>query len=309
LNKYVYYNCFYQYYHISAIKTIKERDSFMPTFTYPHPIRLIALDLDGTVFNDKKEITPCVQQTICTAISRGILVMPATGRPEAGLPEEFLSLPGVQYALTSNGARILDIHTKKVVYEDLIPLQKTLQIIDFMAERGYIPDIYINGEVFVQKDAYEKVLKEVNLGSLLPYFLKSRQPVDNLRSFIKAHGKDAEKLNLMIENPVQKEALKTELHRLSDIAIFSGLPNNIEITAPTVNKGDALLAFGRQLDIKKEEIMACGDSGNDLDMIRAVGLGIAMGNASEQIKSAASYITKTNEEDGVAYAIQKFCLP
>ncbi len=269
-------------------------------------IRLIALDLDGTVFNEKKEITSVVRSAIRSAIACNIIVMPATGRPMAGLPEDFLTIPGVTYALTSNGARIINIHTKKAVFEDTLPLSQALLILDYMAGYGYIPDVYIDGEVFVERTAYVQVLKNFDLGGLLPYFLKSRQPVENLREYIEKKGKNIEKINLMIQDQKKKQEMMQDLFRLTPVSISAGLSVNIEVTSKTVNKGTALIKFGEQLGIKKEQIMACGDNSNDLDMIKAAGIGVAMGNADKEIKAAANFITKTNEEDGVAYAIKTF---
>ena len=279
----------------------------MSDTTIKNKIRLIALDLDGTVFNEKKEITSSVRSAIISAIKHNIIVMPATGRPEAGLPEAFLTIPGVKYALTSNGARIIDIHTKKALYEDKLPLSESLHVLDYMARYGYSPDIYIDGQVFVERRAYEEVLKHFDLGGLLPYFLKSRQPVENLREYIINKGKDVEKINLMIQEKEKKQIMIQELSSFSSIAISCGLSINLEVTSKTVNKGAAIIAFGKQLGIQREQIMACGDSSNDLDMIKAVGIGVAMGNADKEIKAIADFITKTNEEDGVAYAIYKLC--
>lgn len=280
----------------------------MKTSTHSN-IRLIALDLDGTVFNEKKEITPAVRSAIIAALKQKIIVMPATGRPEAGLPESFLQIPGVQYALTSNGARIIDISAGHAVYEDKMPLREALKVLDYMADCGCIPDVYIDGEVFVERTAYEHVLKTFDLGGLLPYFLKSRQPVENLREFMIKKGNDVEKINLMIQEQDKRKAMMQELHDLTRLSISSGLSINIEITSPTVNKGTAIVNFGKQLGISREQIMACGDSGNDLDMIKAAGLGVAMGNADKEIKAIADYITRSNEKDGVAYAIRKFIPP
>lgn len=267
-------------------------------------IRLIALDLDGTVFNEKKEITPAVRSAICSAIACNIIVMPATGRPIVGLPEDFLTIPGVTYALTSNGTRIINIHTKETIFEDTLPLSQALLILDYLAEYNYIPDVYINGEVFVERTAYEQVLKNFDLGGLLPYFLKSRQAVKHLREYVEKKGKNVEKIHLMIQDQEKKQEIMQNLCHLLPVSVSSGLSNNIEITSKTVNKGASLLKFGEQLGIKREQIMAFGDSSNDLDMIKAAGIGVAMGNADKEIKAAANFITKTNEEDGVAYAIK-----
>ena len=100
-------------------------------------IRMIGLDLDGTVFNNAKEITEHTRQVLAEAIRRGVVVLPATGRPRTGLPEAFLSIPGVRYALTANGGRIVDLETGEPIYQCLIPWELTQEII---AEMAACPD-------------------------------------------------------------------------------------------------------------------------------------------------------------------------
>lgn len=98
-----------------------------------------------------------------------------------------------------------------------------------------------------------------------------------------------------------------ELSQLPDLAVTCSLSNNLEINHCTCNKGDALLNLGRILGIPLNEIMACGDGNNDLEMVREAGVGIAMENGEESVKEAADYITATNDEEGVARAIELFC--
>ena len=93
-------------------------------------IRMIGLDLDGTVFNNEKMITEHTREVLAEAIRQGVVVLPATGRPECGLPEQFLAIPGVRYALTSNGARIIDLVKRKVIYSQLLPWETAAAVID-----------------------------------------------------------------------------------------------------------------------------------------------------------------------------------
>ena len=92
-------------------------------------IRMIGLDLDGTVFNDAKIITPHTKEVLAEAIRQGVVVLPATGRPEWGLPEEFLKIPGVKYSVTSNGARVIEVPSGKTVYQVLLPVDGALGLI------------------------------------------------------------------------------------------------------------------------------------------------------------------------------------
>ena len=96
-----------------------------------HRIKMIGLDLDGTLLNEKKEITPYSRNVIKKALDAGIIVLVATGRPWMGIPEELRSFPGMRYALTSNGARVIDTETGKVIEECLLSpelAKKTLEI-------------------------------------------------------------------------------------------------------------------------------------------------------------------------------------
>ena len=106
----------------------------------------------------------------------------------------------------------------------------------------------------------------------------------------------------------EKEIRERLSEEFPGYAVVKGIPTNLEITVGGATKGNAILHLGELLGIKREEIMVCGDSQNDMEMIKAAGLGVAMGNAAPEVKEAADYITLTNEEDGVAAAIEKFVL-
>ncbi len=113
-------------------------------------ILMVGLDLDGTVFNNNKEITAHTRNVLEEAIRQGCVVLPATGRPEIGLPKAFLEIPGVEYALTSNGARIIRIPSGETVYEELIPWDVTLQVIEVMKQ--WAGESCNMGNIFWRKD-------------------------------------------------------------------------------------------------------------------------------------------------------------
>ena len=106
----------------------------------------------------------------------------------------------------------------------------------------------------------------------------------------------------------EKAAAWSELEQQEGIVLVSSLGYNIEINAAGVNKGTALVELGSMLGIRREEIMACGDGDNDIEMVKEAGFGVAMGNAEEEVKAAADYITLSNEEEGAAKAIERFAL-
>ena len=273
-------------------------------------IRMIGLDLDGTVYNDAKEITRPVREAIEAAIRRGVVVLPATGRPATGLPEAFLNIPGVRYALTSNGAAIVDLSCGEQIYEDCLEPAQAAKIMEKMLEYRGLAETYMDGRCYSDRTNFENAMNFKALPeAMVAYIRKSRILVDRLPEFILEMDQPVEKLHMIFgDMDIRRQAFDGLCGAYPDYTITSAAPFNMEINSPTCNKGSGLIALGKLLGIKREEIMACGDSGNDYPMICAAGLSVAMGNAQERIKAAADFVTKTNEEDGVAYAIRKFVL-
>ena len=118
-------------------------------------IRLVALDLDGTVFNDKKEITPRTLAAIRNAVARGVAVLPATGRTASGIPAAFTSIPGVRYALTSNGASVVDLQTGQQLVKQPFATADALKIYDILARDGGMMSIFIGGKSYTTRENAE----------------------------------------------------------------------------------------------------------------------------------------------------------
>lgn len=273
-------------------------------------IRMIGLDLDGTVYNNAKEITPGVKKAIKAAIDQGIVVLPATGRPVKGLPEDFLAIPGVKYALTSNGAVVVDLETGKHLYENCIPKEDAAEMISSMLSYPGLAEAYMDGQCYTDRRNYENSenFSFVPEG-LLAYIRKTRIPVDDLSSFIKSQAHPVEKLHMIFgDMDIRNRAFMEMRYKYPKLNITSASEFNMEINAPLCDKGNGLIQLGKILGIDQSQIMACGDSGNDYAMICAAGFSVAMANADNNIKDAADVVTKSNEEDGVAYAIYKYAL-
>lgn len=273
-------------------------------------IRMIGLDLDGTVYNEAKEITPGVRKAIEDAIAQGVIVLPATGRPVGGLPEAFLQIPGVRYALTSNGAAVVDLSEKKRIYEDCIDKETAAQVISVMLKFQGLAETYMDGKCYTDKGNYENASNfSMVPPGLLAYIKSTRIPKEHLADYIRSQEHPVEKLHMIFGDTDTRDKAFAYIKKcFPDLTITNASSFNMEINSPTCNKGTALLALGRILGIQPSQIMACGDSGNDYPMICAAGFSVAMGNAEERIKEAADFVTKTNEEDGVAWAIRRFVL-
>ena len=166
----------------------------------------------------------------------------------------------------------------------------------------------MGGIGYTDSVALEQVEHYVSHPSMADYFRNTRYPEPDLKGKIKQLGKPLDKLQgVFCDMKQQAEAIE-RLRKIPDIEITSALGNNLEVNAVGADKGLGLLKLGEILGIKREEIMACGDGTNDSSMLIAAGLGVAMGNAQDCVKEIADYITDTNDEDGVAKAIEKFVL-
>lgn len=140
------------------------------------------------------------------------------------------------------------------------------------------------------------------------YMRRTRIPVEDIRELLERENRGVDKVQALFADMDERQKAWEEMAKERDLELVGSLKYNIEINAAGVNKGTGLVNLGRKLGIRREEIMACGDGDNDTVMLREVGFGVAMGNAEEQVKEAADYITLTNEEEGVAEAIERFVL-
>lgn len=271
-------------------------------------IKMIGLDLDGTVFDNEKHISEENKKAIREALKAGIIVLPATGRPLIGLPQEMLDIEGIRYALTSNGGAIYDLETRQAVYEDCIPNKTGIEIAEALKQADGLAEVYLDGVCYADKQQFERALQYPLPPSFIEYMKVSRIPVEHLTSFIQENGRGIQKMHMIFGSQEARRHGFEILKQFNELAVTSAMSFNIEVNKKSADKGSGLLALGKLLGIKKEEIMACGDAGNDLEMFKKIGFAVAMGNAEPEIKAAADAVTKSNEEDGVALAIRKYAL-
>lgn len=254
-------------------------------------IRLVALDLDGTVFNDKKEITPRTLAAIRAACARGVAVLPATGRTASGIPAAFTSIPGVRYALTSNGASVVDLTTGEQLVNQPFGTEQALKIYDLLEQCGGMMSIFIGGKSYTTRANAENHM-DVVPENLKSYFRTTRIEVDDMHATLRTHAHEIEKYSMIYHDEAERDAAW----------------RSIEAACPGVTKGSGLLALAAHLGLTRAQTMAVGDSGNDRAMIEAAGLGVAMGNATDDIRKIADVTTDDNNHDGVAAAIEKYVL-
>lgn len=273
-----------------------------------HKIKMIGLDLDGTLLTDKKELTARTKAVISSALRRGIVVLVATGRPWMGIPEELRNFPGMRYALTSNGARVIDTQEERVIEEHLLSPELALQALEICGKYDTLQEVYFDGQGYAPADKMAVVERYHRNPSMCEYMRNTRIPVDNIAELVKEENRGLDKVQALFADMEERTQAWRELREVSGLELVGSLRYNIEINTAGVNKGTGLANLGKVLGIKREEIMAFGDGDNDIVMLKEVGIGVAMANAEDKVKETADYITLSNEEDGVAEAIEKLVL-
>lgn len=271
-------------------------------------IRVVGLDLDSTLLKDDKTISDYTRQTLIKAMEKGIYILPATGRVMNAIPECVTSIDGIKYAVCSNGASIVDLETGEEFFSSKIPLSQAMELFDILDSYGTMCDCYIDGAGYTESRFYDHLEDFGMEPEIRRMIRKTRQPVANLRQTMMEIGSPIEKFNMFFLDMEERARVFEEISKIPYVKVTSSLKNNLEINALNCNKGAALLGFGEKMGFSREQVMCCGDGNNDYDMICMCGVGVAMMNAEERVKEAADYITYSNEEDGVAKAIERLCM-
>ncbi|MBR0149822.1 MAG: HAD family phosphatase [Synergistaceae bacterium] len=270
-------------------------------------VRLIAFDLDGTLFNDKKEITPETVRTLEQAASMGVEIVPATGRFWGAVPENLKALNFVRYAITLNGAAIFDVKASKTIAEFTIPIERAETLCRVSDGLGVVYDFVAGGKGYMRRDLYER-LAEVMVGEWQVKIVRDmRSPVDDVYETLKAHSGVQKMQIYTLDKDLRANLLKALPVVFPDMLFTSSVPNNIEINDTRANKGGALEFVAGLLGIPIESTLAFGDGLNDISMIERAGIGAAMSNACPEILAAADYVAPDNNNDGVAEGIKRFC--
>lgn len=274
-----------------------------------HKIKMIGFDLDGTLLTDQKELGEYTVQILKRAVEEGIVILPITGRPLCGLPEEVTGLTGLRYAITANGARILDLKNAAVLKEQLVSIETAEKILDILGNYDSLREIYYDGTGYAEREKLEQIDHFFEEGPMAEYVRSTRQPVENLMDKFRKESREVDKVQGVFADLGEREAALDEIRKLEGVTITGALHNNIEVNAAGVDKGNALLWLAQYLGIAPEETMAFGDGNNDITLLEKAGTGVAMKNGIEEVKHAADRITeKTNDEEGAAKFIETYVL-
>lgn len=274
--------------------------------------QLIALDLDGTLFNNQCLVTPACREALQEAAEQGIRVVVSTGRPMCGIPLDKLEDTGIRYAITTNGAGIYDLKTQTPLFVSEMTSRQAEPILRFLETCDIHMDAFINGSAFSRRDLSIAMKLELPEATRR-YILDTRIRIDGLTDYIVNNDIPIQKITLNFEplgNGIYKDRdrVKKFLEKQPDIDVVCGGYHNLEFTKAGISKGSGLKELARILSIPMEQTMAAGDSENDLSILHAAAVGIAMENASPDVKEAADWITASNEEEGITKLFREWVL-
>jgi Cof subfamily protein (haloacid dehalogenase superfamily) len=265
--------------------------------------KVLALDLDGTLVGNDKEIKERDRQLVIEAQQRGVVVVLASGRPMFGMTPIAEAIRMDEFGgfiLSFNGGKTIQFPTEEVIQEKVFPLDMLAAIYAVAKEEKMEMISYEDDYILTERPEDIYVYKESFLNRM------PMRKVDKLTEYITFNVPkclmvgDADRLALV------EQRMKQDFgHRLN---IFRSEPYFLEIMPQGIDKGQALGKVLQHIGCSREEMIAIGDGFNDLTMVQSAGLGIAMANAQQVIKDAAQYVTLTNEENGVAHVVEKFIL-
>ena len=272
-----------------------------------HNIRLIALDLDGTLLDSDKQLSEENASSLARAAAAGVEIVPATGRFYRGMPQRIRELPFVRYVISINGAEVYDVARQKAVCGSEIPWQRAVAVMERLDELPVIYDCYQDGWGWMTQKFYDQAAQYAANIHSLDMIRNLRTPVPELKACLKERARGVQKIQIFFRDMEKRaEALKTLPEAFPDLVVTTSIVNNIEINSRDATKGNALKQLAAHLNIPIAQTMAFGDDRNDLSMLKAAGIGVAMGNAAEDVRRAADYVTDDCNHSGVAHAIKHF---
>ncbi|GKW24734.1 sugar-phosphatase [Pectobacterium polonicum] len=267
-------------------------------------VKLIAIDMDGTLLTPQNQISPAVKAAIAAAREKGVQVVLATGRPYIGVERYLMELDLQQegcYCITNNGALVQRTVNGECVAQTALSFDDYRYFEALACKLGvHFHALDFNFVYTANKDISPYTIHESHLTGM-PLKYRAVEEMDRSLTFPKV---------MMIDEPEILDRAISQLpaEAFERYTIMKSAEYYLEILDKRVNKGEGVKMLAEHLGIPRESVMTLGDQQNDLAMIRYAGIGVAMGNAIDEVKEASQFVTKTNMEDGVAYAIEKFVL-
>lgn len=269
-------------------------------------IRLVALDVDGTLLHSDGSLSENNVYAVREAAAAGVQVVINSGRTFTELPQQVRDDGSYAYYIYSNGAAIADAQGQ-LLYRRYLPQKAAENIFSLLSHCATIIEVYAHGAPHTQKDQLTPAVLDAFCveGCYRPVVLETRRGVGSIGRFFAENAGEVEMFNVFFQHPAQRLLCYEVFSGMPGVKVTTSMPNNLEIFSDRADKGSALQFLAAHLGLDRRELMAVGDSRNDLPMVRLAGAGVAVANACDVLKAAANVVLPvTNDEDAVACAVE-----
>ena len=273
-------------------------------------IRAILLDFDGTSLQrDQVYISMANKRALWKAMDRGVEIIPCTGRSADMLPPQIDTEKRIRYIVSANGGRVVDRLTGKVIFQSTFTPEETAAFCRMYEGGKMYSEIAAEGKLYLES----AVCADPVLYAVPPHhvwFMETRRPIplEKPSEYFLEHRIGAEKFNLYGVPVEMQQPLIRQIEASGCADMSAGAGRDIQFFPKRQKRVEAMEALFKHLGYGFESVMSLGDSALDADMISRAGIGVAMGNAPDDIKAQADYVTAPYDQDGVAEAVYKFIL-
>lgn len=265
----------------------------------------VAADLDGTLLDSGKKVSDKTKRVLASLAAAGIPFIPATGRPFYAIGNDVLTLPGVRYAVVSNGVAVYDVAAQKPVYALYLPAAFVPSLLEAMKGENVAYECMYAGRAYIAAEVYAQLAQRHPDEAVARYFRNTRTPVEDLETFMRTHAQHLEAVDLRLD-PQQQDLLRARIQaECPPVYITASEPGRLEISHTGSGKHRGVEKACAFLGASLAGLVAFGDNDNDTEMLTHAALGIAVANATPLCKAAAGRICLSNEEDGVAQALMQ----
>ena len=269
-------------------------------------IGIVALDLDGTLLDSRKRLSPRNRAALERIADAGVLVVPTTGRFFGMMPEAVRELPFVRYAITVNGAQVYDRETDSALVREEIPLGDALAIMELLDGHDVVYDCYRDNWGWMTAALKAKAEDYATDEHYIRMVREFRRPVPDLKAHLReTASKGGVQKIMLFSRRDDRDAAELMAERFPQIKVTASTWNNLELNAAAAHKGNSLRRFAEHLGLTLSNCAAFGDGLNDLSMVEMAGVGVAMANAAPEVKCVAARVTLSNDEDGVAAVLEQ----
>ena len=265
----------------------------------PRSLGIVFCDMDGTLLATDKSIPALNLEALDLLAEQGIPFVPCTGRPASAVPDVVVSHPAVRFVVAANGGVVTDVGANSVLRVLALDKECVLELYDRVRTWPITFDVFADGVVYSERARYDSMGTLGIQPATLAMLRRVRIPVDLTVPQIVKRARNVEKLTCFFGDIGMRARLMHEAESVGGLECACGDPSDVEIMAPGVSKGSALVWLCEHLGVPVESSVAFGDEDNDASMLSAAGTGVAMRNATRAVKAVADCIAASSDDAGV----------